>query len=107
MKTQLKSATAFLVVATLFSHVTSQCAAPADEAKGLRGSVYDDLGKPVPSAIRLRKAPGAVAGKVVDAQGKPVVKARVVMGLSAFPMPSPRRMRRAISESTACCRSRP
>jgi hypothetical protein len=66
MKTQLKSATAFLVVATLFNHVTSQCAAPADEAKGLRGFICDDLGKPVPSAkVAVNFRPVEV-----DAQGR-------------------------------------
>ena len=34
-------------------------------------------GVPEPVAIRLREAPASVAGKVVDAQGSPVAKARV------------------------------
>jgi hypothetical protein len=42
-------------------------------------------GGPAAVEIRLRNAPGAVAGKVVDAQGKPVVKARVVMGHLCIP----------------------
>jgi hypothetical protein len=42
-------------------------------------------GEPVSSDIRLRDAPSAVAGKVVDGQGKPVAKTRVVMGHLCIP----------------------
>jgi hypothetical protein len=42
-------------------------------------------GEPVPVDICLSNAPGAVAGKVVDALGQPVVKARVMMGHPCIP----------------------
>ncbi len=35
--------------------------------------------------IRLRDAPAALAGKVIDPLGKPVVRARVIMGHPCIP----------------------
>jgi hypothetical protein len=44
------------------------------------GSCQVSAGEPEPIDIRLREAPAFVAGKVVDAQGNPVAKARVLLG---------------------------
>jgi protocatechuate 3,4-dioxygenase beta subunit len=47
--------------------------------------VHVRSGEPVGVDFRLRNAPGTVAGRVLDALGKPVAKARVVMGHLCIP----------------------
>ena len=44
------------------------------------GWIYVRCGAPEPVDISVREAPASVAGRVVDAEGNPVAKARVVLG---------------------------
>jgi hypothetical protein len=49
------------------------------------GWIHVRTGEPEPVEIRLREAPAFVAGKVVDEQGNPVAKTRVVLGHGCCP----------------------